>query len=674
MTKKTPAKKATKTAKQASKSAQLDSELHDLQDKCDAAEQKLRGAWQKLYESIAHVYYWWRKADAQKGYLDAKIKQMNRVFKKGSTHGINFSPVLRLVYGNSISDPDISKRNRLLNLLHAEYEKTPKKYGTDVIKLANYISANGGIANLVAKSIDTQAFKKLEKIAKQQGKDSDAHTNFPTDLEVSVAKQNAVDEAIDAELREAEMLEQLEKEFGHRAIFIHKPKLPTKIRLTPELKQAKLAADAAAYWEKNSGLGLIESDFGFETDTSNIGLALVKRDASGVSVINSFVDPDIIKQALTTSYATQYAALPDSLRCMYETLKTQLYPQNVAAQMTGKRDDGIVKKQTWMIDKKTKKDVSKQVPVKAIPRLVHTGNDNLFVLSPIATDVGVCTVARPNSDVLEKHKHDVFLLPYSKGLLERQVLNAGNINCYRPLSKTAIPAASEPPCSHRIKLTSIADVSDFYFVNFYPFVASAPTNYSQVLFDVGYEKKIKTKVQLPRTFVHAVAKNGADNWLAGKGNHANRSTNRYTQLTLSSKSLRLDFDYKDGKALASFDFPLPSTTKSQAKYTQKFVCLDLFPVLSALGALQLTTNVDVLLDANVAVFKFSTAGSDFVVAVPTCDNKGKRVASEAFVEYAPVAQPLTPDERIDIAVERYYAGDLENFEDDLDSKQVHYYE
>ena len=681
MTKKTAAKKATKTAKQASKaavnqSAQLDSELHDLQNMCDAAEQKYVRARQELYKGIAHVYYWWRKADAQKGYLDAKIEQMGGVFKRESKHGYNFSPVLQLVYGNNISDYEISRRGQVLNLLHAEYKKTPKKYGTDEIKLANYISGIGGIKKMVENSITAPSVKALEKLVKQQGKNSVAHTNLPTILEVDVAKQNAVDEAIAAELSEAEMLAELIDEYGHEAIFIHKPKLPAKVRLTPELKQAKLAADAAAYWKRNSGLGLIESDFGFETDTSNIGLAVVKRDASGVSVINSFVDPDIIKQALTTSYATQYAALPASLRCMYETLKTQLYPQNVAAKMTGKMDNGIVKKWTWVIDKKTKKVIHQQVPVKAIPRLVHTGNTNLFVLSPIATDVGVCTVASPNSAVLAKHKHDVFLVPRSKGLLEEQVLNAGNINCYRPSSQTAIPAASEP-YSHRIQLTSIADVSDFYFVDFYPFVASAPINYSQVLFDVGYEKKIKTKVQLPRTFVHAVAKNGADKWLAGKGNHANRDTNRYTQLTLSSKSLRLDFDYKDGKALATFDFQLPSTTKSQAKYTQKFVCLDLFPVLSALGALQLTTDVEVLLDAKVAVFKFSTTAGAFVVAVPTCNNKGKRVASEAFVQYAPVARSLTLDESMDIALERYYASNPEDLLIDLDfnqPKQVYEYE
>lgn len=673
MATKTAAKKPTKTAKQASKAAvnpstQLDSELHDLQNLCDAAEQKYVGARHELYKGIAHVYYWWRKADAQKGYLDAKIEQMGGVFKRESKHGYNFSPVLQLVYGNSISDYEITRRGQVLNLLHAEYKKTPKKYGTDVIKLANYIGGMGGIKKMVENSIAAPSIKALEKLVKQQGASATSNTNLPTSIEIAVAKQNAVDEAIAAELSEAEMLAELVKEYGHEALFVRKPKQLAKIRLTPELKQAKLAADAAAYWKKNSGLGLIESDFGFETDTSNIGLAVVKRDANGVSVINTFVDAGIIKQALTTSYATQYAALPASLRCMYETLKTQLYPQNVAAQMAGKMDDGNAKKWTWWLDGKTKSVVHKQVPVKAMPRLVHTGNTNLFVLSPIATDVGVCTVVAPCSAVVAKHKHDVFLSPRSKGLLEEQVLNADNINCYSPASRTAIPIASEP-YSHRIQLTSIADVSDFYFVDFYPFVASAATSHSQVLFDVGYEKKIKTKIQLPRTFVHAVAKNGADKWLAGKGHHASRDANRYTQLTVSSKSMRLDFSYQDGKALAHFDFPLPVATKMQGVYKQKFVCLDLFPVLSALGALQLTTDVQLLLDANVAVFKFSTAAGAFVIAVPTCNDKGRRMASEAFVQYAPVAQPLTLDERMDIALNRYYANNPEDLLIDLDFKK-----
>lgn len=591
---------------------------------------------------------------------------MGGVFKKESKHGYNFSPVLQLVYGNSIGDPEISKRGRVLNLLHEEYKKSPKKYGTDVIKLANYINQKSGMTKMVQDSITAPSIKTLEALVKKQNIAGESNAALPTSIEINAAKQNAVNEDISAELTEAEMLAELVKEHGHEYVFIQKPKLVEKVRLSQVVKKTKLAAEAEAYWKKNSGLGLINADFGFETDTSNFGLAVVKRDASGVSVVNTFVDSELIKQALARAYETQYAALPASLRCMYETLKTQLLPDHVAQNMEGKWDDGTVKKQTW--EKRKDSVFTVQVPVKAIPRLVHTGEANLFILSPIATDVGVCTMVAPSSNVLAEHKHDVYLMPRTKRNLERLVLNAGNMNCYKPANQVSVQQASEP-YSHRVQLTSVADVSDFYFVDFYPFAASSPTNYGQAMIDVAYEKKIKTKIHLPRSFVHAVAKNGADKWLAGKGFHANRSSNRFTQLTLNRKSLRLDFDYKVGKAVAHYDFPLPAATKMQGAYNQKFVCLDLFPVLSALGALQLTTDVQLLLDDNVAIFKFSTAAGDFVIAVPTCDNKGKRVSSAAFDQYIPNVQPLTLDDRMDVALERYYASNPNDLLIDLDFKK-----
>ena len=670
-------KKTSKSKQAAVPVNPLDTELYALQNDCDAAEAKYAGTRQEVYKSIARVYYWWRKADAQKGYLDAKIELMGGVFKKESKHGYNFSPVLQLVYGNSISDYEISKRGQVLNLLHSEYQKSPKKYGKDVLKLANHINQKGGLSRMMQDSLSTSAVKAVEKFVQQHKTAGASSAAMPTSVEINAAKQNAVDEAVAAELNEAEMLAELIKEYGHEAVFIRKKKPIQHVRLSPALRQSKLSVQAEAYWKKQSGLGLIDADFGFDTDTNNFGLAVVKRDATGVSVIDSFVDSALIKQALAAAYERQYVALPTSLRCMYETLKTQLLPDHVASNMTGKWDASNEKKWVW---EKRKKEgyVRVQTPVKALPRLVHTGNANLFILSPVATEVGVVTMVAPNNNVMAKHSHDVFLTPRSKGVLEQLVLNAGNMNCYQPADATAIQHANEP-YSHRIQLTSIADVSDFYFVDFYPFVASAQANYGQAMLDVAYEKKIKTKIQLSRSFVHAIAKNGADKWLAGKGNHANRESNRYTQLTINNKSLRLDFDYKDGKALAHFEFQLPSSTKLQAVYKQKFVCLDLLPVLSALGALQLTTDVQLLLDANVAVFKFSTGAGDFVIAVPTCNEKGKRVNSAAFVQYFPNVQPLTLDERMDISLERYYAKNPEGLLIDLDfnppkRKQVHEYE
>jgi hypothetical protein len=658
-----------------SPSAQLDLELGELQSDCDAAQKKYVCARQELYKNIARVYFWWRKAEAQNGYLEAKIKQMGGVFKKESKYGYNFSPVIQLVYGNSIKPHEITRRGHVLNLLHEEYKKKPKMYGTDVVKLANHINQKGGFQQMIVDSTAIPTLKTLEKLAKQQNVAVANSSNLPTSYEIAIAKQVAVDEAVAGELSEAELLAELINEFGHEYDFVRNQKPIPKVRLTAEIRQKRLAADAEKYWKKHSGLGLIEADFGFDTDTSNFGLAVVKRDATGVSVIDSFIDSTLIKQALAIAYEKQYPALPASLRCMYEVLKTQLLPDHVARNMQGKWDNGNEKKWAWE-KRKNEGNVCVQVPVKAMPRLVHTGNANLFILSPVATDVGVCTMVAPSSNVLEKHKHDVFLSPQSKANIENLVLNSGNMNCYQPANPTAIQQASEP-YSHRIQLTSVADVSDFYFLDFYPFTASSIANYGQAVLDIGYEKKLKTKVRLSRSFVHGVAKNGADKWLAGKGNHANRESNRYTQLTLSNKSLRLDFDYKDGKALAHFEFQLLTTAKLQTTYKQKFVCLDLMPVLSALGALQLTTDVQLLLDENVAVFKYSTGAGDFVVAVPTCDNKGKRVKSAAFTKYMPNAAPLTLDERMDIALERYYARNPEDLLIDLDfkkPKQVYMYD
>lgn len=650
----------------------LDEQLTLLQGECDVVEARLVGSRNELYKSIARVYFWWRLADAQKGYLDVKIDQMGAVFKVTSKHGYNFSPVLQLVYGNSIDDPEISKRGRVLNLLHEEYKKTPKKYGVDVVKLAGYISQMGGINKLVQSSMFVPSLKTLQSLSTKKQPLASGHADTFNDIDI--AKQAAMDAEITAELSEAEMLAELVKEYGHTAVFIRKPKPLDKVRLSATVKQSKLAAHAEAYWKRHSGLGLIDAEFGFDTDINNFGLAVVKRDVTGVSLVSSFVDSELIKQALTAAYQQQYAALPTSLRCLYETLKTQLLPDHVMNNMAGKWDDGCVKKLSW--ETKKGKNVSVQAPVKAMPRLVHMGDTNMFLLSPIATDVGVVTLAVAKQTVLAKHGHDVSLVPRSKASLERLILNAGNINCYRPSDSAHIPKAGEP-YSHRIQLTSIADPSDFYFVDFYPFVASAPANYGQVMLDMQYAKKIKTKTQLTPAFVHTVAKNAAEKWLSGKGNHASRVSNRYVQLTINSKSLRLDFDYKDGQSLAHFEFGLPSSTKVQIMYQQKFVCLDLVPLLSAMGALQLTSDVELQLDANVAIFKFSTVAADYVIAAPTCNDQGNRVNSAAFYQRMPNSQPLSLDERMDITLERYYASNPEDMLIDLDfevPKQIYEYD
>lgn len=659
MAKKAAAKTSKKTAQTKRSPAELlDMELSQLQNDCDAAEKTYVGARNELYKNIARVYYWWRKADAQKDYLEEKIAQMGGVFKKESKHGYNFSPVLQLVYGNSISDYEISKRGRVLNALHEDYKKAPRKYGTDVVKLANHINQKGGLSKMMQDSLpDVQSIKTYETLIKQQEVAGTGNAVMPTSVEISVAKQNALDAAIAADNSPLAKLLELYGQITNKRQYIDKPDANVKVRITTPIKQAKLAADADAYWKKHSGLGLIGANFGFDTNTSNFGLAVIKRDAKGVAVVDTFIDETLIKQALVAAYEKQYAALPASLRCMYETLRTQLLPQHVAAQIAGKLDDSDIK--VW--DTKTNKkgeSINVQVPLKAAPRLVYVGKANQFVLSPIGSSVGVCAIVTPSASVVPKCSYDIYMHQHTKNVVE-QMLNEQTMNCYRPANTSALQAQVSP-YRHSVQVTSIADPSDFYFLTFYPFLTQSPMNFGQAMFDIGYEKTIKTKLKLPQGLAHAVAKNGADKWLAGKGNHAARTSNRFAQLTITSKSLRLDFDYKEGKALAFFEFQMPSNTKLAGTYKQKFVALDLMPVLSALGALELTADVQVLLDKHVAVFKFATEAGNFVVAVPTCDDKGKRNKSAAFSLREPDLYKAAGN-YVDLFLETYYAYTTDYF-------------
>lgn len=659
MAKKTPAKASKKAVQpKQNPAAQLDAELGQLQSDCDAAEKSYVGARNELYKNIARVYYWWRKADAQKGYLEAKTEQIGGIFKKESKHGYNFSPVLQLVYGNSISDYEISRRGRVLNSLHEEYKKTPKKYGKDVVKLANHINQKGGLNKIVQDSLpDVPSLKALEKMVKQQEVTGASNAVLPTSLEISVAKQKAVDAGIAYESTTAALLLRFVEKLKQKKSYINKPNTNEKVRLSPNVKQAKLAADAQAYWKKHSGLGLLGADFGFDTNTSNFGLAVIKRDAKGVSVVETFIDEELIKQALTSAYEKQYAALPASLRCMYETLRTQLLPQHVADQIAGKLDDSETK--VWT--KKTNKQnvtVDVQVPLKAEPRLIYVGSTKQFVLSAIGTSVSVCTIVKPKAAAFPKCDYDVYMHHHTKKVVE-QMLNEQTMNCYRAANLSALEA-HEKPSRHTVQVTSVADPSDFYFLTFYPFLAQSPWVYGQAMFDVGYEKTIKTKLKLPSGFAHELAKNGADKWLAGKGAHAGRKSNRFAELTINNKTVEIVFDYKDGDFKAPMPFPLPSTVKMRGVYKQKFVCVDLMAALSTLGALQLTTDVELQLDSNVAVFKFATDAGSYVIALPTCDDKGKRVKSAAFSLRSPVLHKAD-GHYYDVVLEAFFAHTADYF-------------
>jgi hypothetical protein len=90
-------------AKQASpaRTKPLHKTLYQLQATGSAVWRDMRRSNRAFYAHVAEVYFWWRQANAISGFLDGEYAKLNRQFKSRVKYGINFSPLLVLVWGNA---------------------------------------------------------------------------------------------------------------------------------------------------------------------------------------------------------------------------------------------------------------------------------------------------------------------------------------------------------------------------------------------------------------------------------------------------------------------------------------------------------------------------------------------------------------------------------------------
>jgi hypothetical protein len=79
-----------------------------------------------FYAHVAAVYFWWRSANGVAGYLEAEYAKLNRQFVSRVKYGVNFSPLLVLVWGNdNCATADLDRHSRALNSIDAEFNLSP---------------------------------------------------------------------------------------------------------------------------------------------------------------------------------------------------------------------------------------------------------------------------------------------------------------------------------------------------------------------------------------------------------------------------------------------------------------------------------------------------------------------------------------------------------------------
>ena len=162
-------------AKQAApaRTQQLHKTLYLLQASGTAVWRDMRRSNRAFYAHVADVYIWWRQASAVTGYLDGEYAKLNRQFKSRVKYGINFSPLLVLVWGNdNCNTADLDRHSRALNGIHAEYCSRPKYYAKDgVAKMATFIEAQHGINGLTGYGSTDTEDEDDEEACKRQGRD-----------------------------------------------------------------------------------------------------------------------------------------------------------------------------------------------------------------------------------------------------------------------------------------------------------------------------------------------------------------------------------------------------------------------------------------------------------------------------------------------------------------------
>lgn len=590
---------ATQKSKQAKQSSsqlkrKLIKKTEKLREGCLVETKAFIGAENAARRNIAEIYLWWREANALEGFLDKLFEGKRKL--RDLDYGHNLRNVLKHFYVNKISDSDIDRRNRALSVIHIEYEKNTELYEKDgVAGLVNFIAQKGGLEGLYAPTYKTQ----------QATSTSTAATSTSTGL------------------HSADLYKQ--------PLIVHARRI-IQSKIADDLRIAKLSDEAFEFFNSHNSIQTVTANTDIATDKANYSVLLVNGDDRTYELLEAATDVAEIKKAIVSAYRNQFAALPTSLRCLYETIATQTVTKNVV------KHEGALENTSASA---TKNHDGKKL--KAKRRLIYRKGTDDFLLSPYDATDGVVTIAKPKQEVFQKPQTDLFMPVLNRKVVEQRLLIPRDFNSFKASNEKHIPCSTYSNVfSHLIRIDNKCNPSDFIFHDFWPFYehesnphASFP---SQLDYDVAHDKTCTLKTSIDALSMKAVANKLALPWLSNAGSQIKRDYQKLWQVTIDATAFSIAFHNVGEKfnQVAHIKFTKP--LKSKCKYSGIFLAQDIAPVLCSLANLDVTS-IELLGSEHALVLDFSTDAADYKVCVPTSTTKLKR-STKAFTQYAATVIPL----------------------------------
>jgi hypothetical protein len=269
----------------------------------------------KGYKNIAQIYMWIEGALKHPDVLD-HIKTQYSIKITDDSKRINFTQLFKLMYADKLDPSSKSRKKKMLEAIDKEYKDKPSLYKKNTInKLINFIETSGG----------------QDGLTKSQRNQELQNTTNSTDSQNDTSGNNAANN---------ELINFYEDDIKNE-----EKKYKPLITQQPLIMFARqYVASQASITKKNTAL-LPEAELYFKTrqtrktNTINapikindefISLTIRKNDFESYEIIEqtAITNKESINQIKINFYKNQYSELPNSLRCIYETIRTQLLTKN----------------------------------------------------------------------------------------------------------------------------------------------------------------------------------------------------------------------------------------------------------------------------------------------------------------------------------------------------------
>lgn len=558
---------------------------------------------QREYANLSAIYLWWRSAATIEGYLEEALKPtLSRRVHNHANDGTSFRRLLYLMYGNyGIDKDDLDRKNAVLCGLHSEYEKNKPLYAKDgVNKLAGYIKAQGGVHGVI---------NTIQPVVA-------AATAITSPIQAPAVVASTI--ATGATNSQVKSHSPVVPQQNNQIYQTYKTRIQVKI--TDIMRQSALLKEAEAYFSKQSSSQQLTITPPIVTNNDGYGLALVKRTNSQFNLIGADTNIYGIRELLVNAYRKQYEALPASMRCFFEIIKTQSLPSNLQ-----KYYDKLTELSAEKHDDNTRKRIHR--------RVMYLASENMLVLSPSYARSGVVTLAKLKANPFDGGANDCFMPTRCRKMIEQRMLSQHDFNLYAPNNSSTVPRFNrEGLAAHMLRLENKADKGDFAFVEFWNFEEEMGAANEQLFFASSYKLSCRQRISVAKIDIQTLAYDHINLWLDSYGDHITRPANQLIEFAITRDGFELGFDFVN-RSFRNRSTSLFATQSATAiDYEATFLAKDLCLALHSIGDLPLIGDIEIACSDDAMVLSYATDVADYTVAVPTTN--GTRRNDDAFSVYS----------------------------------------